>query len=151
MASVRIWEKKQIRLDRLNFKQHQVFKIGNVGVAAVKNRVQAALGPNDTPARPLTKRYAIWKTKRGRGNRRNLTFTGDMLRNFQVRTVSERQARAGLSTRKDRIKAWANQKLEPWVVFSPKNRAAVVEAARRVLNEMKGLLLLERMLGGKQR
>jgi len=150
MASVRIWEKKQIRLDRLNFKQHQMFKIGNVGVAAVKNRAQAALGPSDTPARPLTKRYAIWKTKRGKGNRRNLTFTGDMLRNFQVRTVSEKQARAGLSTRKDRIKAWANQKLEPWVVFSPKNRAAVVEAARRVLNEMKGRLLLEHLLGGKQ-
>jgi hypothetical protein len=151
MASVRIWEKKQIRLDRLNFKQHQMFKIGNVGVAAVKNRVQAALGPGDQPAQPLTKRYAIWKTKRGRGNRRNLTFTGDMLRNFQVRTVSEKQARAGLSTRKDRIKAWVNQKLEPWVVFSPKNKAAVVEAARRVLNEMKGRLLLEQMLGGRQR
>ena len=151
MASVRIWEKKQIRLDRLNFKQHQMFKIGTVGVAAVKNRVQAAQGPNDSAAKPLTKRYAIWKTKRGKGNRRNLTFTGDMLRNFQVRTVSEKQARAGLSTRKDRIKAWVNQKIEPWVVFSPKNRTAVVEAARRVLNEMKGLLLLERMLGGKQR
>jgi len=151
MASVRIWERKQIRLDRLNFKQHQMFKIGNVGVAAVKNRVGAALGPSDTPAKPLTKRYAIWKTRRGRGNRRNLTFTGDMLRNFQVRTVSEKQARAGLSTRKDRIKAWVNQKLEPWVVFSPKNRAAVLEATRRVLAEMAPRLALERFLGGRQR
>jgi len=150
MASVRIWEKKQIRLDRLNFKQREMFKIGNVGVAAVKNRVQAALGPSDAPAKPLTKRYAIWKTKRGKGNRRNLAFTGDLLRNFQVRTVSERQAKAGLSTRKDRIKAWANQKLEPWVVFSPKNRAAVVEATRRVLAEMAPRLVLERLLGGRQ-
>jgi hypothetical protein len=150
MASVRIWEKKQIRLDRLNFKQREMFKIGNVGVAAVKNRVQAALGPNDTAAKPLTKRYAIWKTKRGKGNRRNLTFTGDLLRNFQVRTVSEKQAKAGLSTRKDRLKAWANQKLEPWMVFSPKNRAAVVEATRRVLAEMAPRLVLERFLGGRQ-
>jgi len=151
MASVRIWQKKQIRLDRLNFKQHQVFKIGNVGVAAVKNRVGAALGPNDSPAKPLTKRYAIRKTRLGKGNRRNLTLTGDMLRNFMVRTVSENRARAGLSTRKDRIKAWVNQKIEPWVVFSPKNKAAVLEAARRVLNEMKSTLLLERALGGRQR
>ena len=74
-----------------------------------------------------------------------------MLRNFMVRTVSENRARAGLSTRKDRIKAWVNQKIEPWVVFSPKNKAAVLEAARRVLNEMKGTLLLERALGGRQR
>ncbi|HOQ47839.1 MAG TPA: hypothetical protein PK157_21200, partial [Bryobacteraceae bacterium] len=140
MAAVRIWQKKQIRLDRLNFKQHQMFKIGNVGVAAVKHRVGAALGPSDAPAKPLSKRYAIRKTRLGKGNRRNLTLTGDMLRNFMVRTVSENRARAGLSTRKDRIKAWVNQKIEPWVVFSPKNRAAVLEAARRVLNEMKSTL-----------
>jgi len=151
MASVRIYEKKQIRLDRLNFKQHQMFKIGTVGVAAVKNRVQAAQGPNDSAAKPLTKRYAIRKTRLGRGNRRNLTLTGDMLRNFQVRTVSENRAKASLSTRKDRIKAWVNQKIEPWIVFSPKNKAAVLEATRRVLNEMKQRLLLEGALGGKQR
>ena len=151
MASVRIWQKKQIRLDRLNFKQSQMFKVGNVGVAAVKNRVGAALGPSDASAEPLTKRYAIRKTRLGKGNRRNLTFTGDMLRNFMVRTVSESRARASLSTRKDRIKAWVNQKIEPWVVFSPKNRAAVLEAARRVLNEMKNTLLFERALGGRQR
>ncbi len=151
MPSVRIYVKKQIRLDRLNFKQTAMFKIGNVGVAAVKNRVTAAQGPNDSAAKPLTKRYAIWKSKRGGGNRRNLSFTGDMLRNFQVRTVSENKARASLSTRKDRIKAWVNQKIEPWVVFSPKNKAAVVEATRRVLNELKPRLLIERVLGGKQR
>ncbi len=151
MPSVRIWEKKQIRLDRLNFRQHQMFKVGNVGVAAVKNRVGAAVGPNDSPAKPLTKRYAIRKTKLGKGNRRNLTLTGDMLRNFLVRTVSENSAKASLSTRKDRIKAWINQKIEPWVVFSPKNWSAVLEAARRVLSEMKERLLLERALGGKQR
>lgn len=151
MASVRIYQKKEIRLDRLNFKQHQMFKIGNVGVAAVKNRVTAAQGPDDSPAKPLTKRYAIRKTRLGRGNRRNLTLTGDMLRNFMVRTVSENRAKASLSTRKDRIKAWINQRIEPWVVFSPKNKAAVLEAARRVVNEMKGRLLLERSLGGKQR
>jgi len=151
MPSVRIWQKKQIRLDRLNFRQHQMFKIGNVGVAAVKNRVTAALGPGDSPAKPLTRRYAIRKTRLGLGNRRNLTFTGNLLRNFAVRTVSEDKAKANLSTRKDRIKAWANQKIEPWLVFSPRNRAAVVEAARRVFDEVKQRLLLERGLGGKQR
>ena len=150
MASVRIYQKKQIRLDRLNFRQAQLFKIGNVGVAAVKNRVQAAQGPSDSPAKPLTKRYAIRKTRLGRGNRRNLSFTGDMLRNLTVRTVSEKAAKAGLSTRKDRIKAWANQKIEPWLVFSPKNKSAVAEAARRVFQEAAKRLVIEHGLGGKQ-
>lgn len=89
MPSIRIYQKKQIRLDRLNFRQTQMFKIGNVGVAAVKNRLAAAEGPTDGSAKPLTKRYAIWKTKLGKGNRRNLMLSGDMQRNFQVRTVSE--------------------------------------------------------------
>jgi hypothetical protein len=147
MPSVRIYQKKQIRLDLLNLRQTTMFKIGNVGVAAVKNRVTAAQGPTDSAAKPLTRRYAIWKTKLGKSNRRTLELTGDMLRNFLVRTVSDNKARASLSTRKDRIKAWVNQKIEPWVVFSPKNKTAVIEATRRVLNEMKDRL----PLGGKPR
>ena len=151
MPSVRVYQKRQLRLDLLNFRQRQMYEMGSAGVAAVKARLAAAQGPEDGPAKPLTKRYAIWKTRRGKGNRRNLTFTGDLLRNFQVRTVSENRAKASLSTRKDRIKAWVNQKIEPWVVFSPNNKAAVLEAARRVLNEMKSTLLIERALGGRQR
>ena len=150
MPSVRIWQKKRLVLDHLNFRQHQMFKIGTVGLAAVKNRVQAVLGPEDQPAKPLTKRYAIRKTKLGKGNRRNLTFTGDMLRNLSLRTVSEKTAKAGLTSRKERIKAWANQRIEQWLVFSPKNRTAVVEAARRVMQEAAECLVLERSLGGKQ-
>jgi hypothetical protein len=65
MPSVRIYQKKQIRLDRLSFPQAQMFKVGNVGVATVKNRMAAAQGPTDSSAKPLTKRYAIWKTKIG--------------------------------------------------------------------------------------
>ena len=150
MPSVRVYQKKQIRLDRLSFAQTQMFKVGNVGVAAVKNRLGAAQGPSDGPAKPLTKRYAIWKTKLGKGNRRNLTLTGDMLRNFQVRTVSENKAKASISTRKDRVKAWITNKIEPWITFSPKNRTAVVTAMNRVLQESKSRLLVERALGGKQ-
>ncbi len=150
MASVRIYQKKQIRLDRLTFRQAQMFKIGNVGVAAVKNRLAAAQGPTDSSAKPLTKRYAIQKTKLGKGNRRNLSFTGDMLRNFLVRTVSGNKAKASNSTRKDRLKAWINNKIETWIAFSPRNRTAVLAATNRILIENKARLLVEKSLGGKQ-
>jgi hypothetical protein len=150
MASIRIYQKKQIRLDRLNFPQAQMFKIGNVGVAAVKNRLAAAQGPTDSSAKPLTKRYAIHKTKLGKGNRRNLSFSGDMLRNLQVRTVSENKAKASNSTRKDRLKAWINNKIEPWIVFSARNKAAVVDAMKRILIEDKARMVIEKALGGKQ-
>jgi len=150
MASVRVFYKKQVRIDQMNFRQQSMLKIGTVGVAAVKNRLAAAQGPTDSSAKPLTKRYDIRKTQLGKGNRRNLMFTGDMLRNFQVRTVSDNKAKANNSTRKDRLKAWINQKIEPWVVFSPKNKAAVAESARRVLLDMKPKLLLERVFDGKR-
>ena len=65
--------------------------------------------------------------------------------------MSENRAKANLSTRKDRIKAWANQKREEWMVFSPKNKVAVVEAARKMLEAMKPRLLVGRALGDKQR
>lgn len=136
MASVRIWQKKKIVLDQLNFRQRDMVKIGTVGVATVLNRVTAALGPSDGPAKPLTKRYAIRKSRLHLSNRRDLTFTGRMLRNVSLRTVSDNSARAALTSRKERIKGLANDRIEPWLVFSAKNRQAVMEAARQVFREV---------------
>ena len=150
MASVRIYQKKEARIDRLNVRQAEMFKIANVGLASVKNRLAAAQGPNDGGAKPLSRYYAIRKTKMGKGNRRNLMLTGDMLRNFQVRTVSENRAKASNSTRKDRIKAWITSKIEPWAVFSPKNRQVVHDTAQQIIARMAPRLLIERTLGGKQ-
>ena len=148
--SVRIWQKKQLIFNQLSFVHRDMVKIGTVGVAAVKNRLAAAQGPEDRSAKPLTKRYAIHKTRLGKGNRRTLSLTGRMLSNFSLRTVNENSAKAGLTSRKERIKGWANQKIEPWVVLSLKNQAAVKEAARRVLAEAKKRLIVERWLGGRQ-
>jgi hypothetical protein len=148
MASVRVYYKKQIRIDRMNFRQQSMLKIGTAGVAAVKNRLAASQDANDGQSKPLTKRYAIMKSRLGRGNRRDLMLTGDMLRNFQVRTVTDNRAKASNSSRKDRLKAWINQKIEPWVLFSPKNQKAVAESARRVLAEMRPRLLIESAFNG---
>ncbi len=151
MATVRVYQKRQLRLDLLNFKQRQMYDLGTAGVDTVKARLAAAQGPEDSAAKPLTVRYAKWKSRQGGSNRRNLSFSGDLLRNFQVRTVSEGRAKANLSTRKDRIKGRANQAIQPWMVFSPLNRQAVLEKAQKTVEEMKSRLLIERKLGGKQR
>lgn len=151
MATVRVYQKRQLRLDLLNFKQRQMYDLGTIGVEAVKRRLAAAQGPEDGSAKPLTVRYAKWKSRQGGSNRRNLTFTGNLLRNFQVRTVSDGRAKANLSTRKDRIKGRANQAIEPWMVFSPRNRQAVIEETRKTLAQLKSRLLIEKQLGGKQR
>ncbi len=129
-----------------------MLKVGTVGLAAVKNRLAAGLSPGDAAAKPLTKRYAIFKSKRLRRRAvRDLSLTGSMLRNLSVRTVSEKAAKASLTSRKDRIKGLANERIEPWLVFSPANRAAVTEAAKRIFREMIPRLIVERFLGGRQR
>ncbi len=56
MPSVRVYQKKQLRLDLLNFRQRQMYELGGTGVAAVKSRLAAAQGPADNAAKPLTKR-----------------------------------------------------------------------------------------------
>jgi hypothetical protein len=65
MPSVRVYQKKQLRLDLLNFRQRQMYELGAAGVTAVKARLAAAQGPEDAAAKSLTKRYAIWKTRKG--------------------------------------------------------------------------------------
>ena len=64
--------------------------------------------------------------------------------------MSENRAKASNSTRKDRIKAWITQKIEPWAVFSPKNRAVVQQTAKQLITEMAPRLAVERSLGGRQ-
>jgi len=86
--SVRIWQKRQLRLDTLTFRQRDMVTIGAAGLLSVFKRLAAGQGPNDTPAMPLKKGYAIYKSKKGKGNRRNLWLTGQMLGSLKLRTVT---------------------------------------------------------------
>ncbi len=164
MAAIRVWVKKRLRVDHLDFDQKQMLKLGTVAVAENKDRVGKARNLSDGPSKPLTKRYAIRKSRNlarggirrvgrgtGRKNVRDLSYTGNMLRNFQVRTVTERRAMARNSTRLDRIKARSNQKKERWVGYSPQNVRNVTRAGTIILNEMLPRLVLKRVLGGRQR
>jgi hypothetical protein len=148
MAMIRIWQKKKLKLDHLTFRQRDMVQIGSAGLLSVFKRLSEAKGPNDGPAKPLTTRflrkhrdgtatwinkgYAMQKARKGRGRFRNLRFTGDMLRNLSLRTVSDDRARAGMTSQKQRDKGQANQKIEPWLVFSPQNRQAVMAKAREI-------------------
>lgn len=133
-ASIRLYVKKQLRLDRLNFRQSEMYEIGQAGLDSVLQRLAAAKGPNDGPAKPLTKRYAIYKSKKHLGNRRNLRLTGAMLSNLKLRTVSDNSAKAALTSRKEREKGRYNMRREEWLVFSRANAKAVYEKAKGLLS-----------------
>jgi hypothetical protein len=135
MAAVRIWVKKKLTLEPLTFLQRDMVKIGSAGLLSVFQRISQHKGPMDAPAMPLKKGYAIWKSRKGKGRFRDLKFSGDMLRNLTLRTVSENSARAGLTSRKERIKGLANAKREVWCVYSPANKQIVIQRAVEVLAE----------------
>lgn len=155
MAFVKLYVKKEPQFGKLNLSQQQMAKIGAVGVGSVINRARDARNATDQPAKPLTRRYAIRKSKLRRSqkitefvggglkitNKRDLTLTGDMLRNLSVRSVSENAARAGWTTLKNRQKARNNERLEHWIDFSPKNTADTINAASLALKEQAGRLI----------
>lgn len=155
MDFVRLYVKKEPQFAKLNFSQQQMAKIGAVGIGSVVNRAREARNASDQPAKPLTRRYAIRKAKLRRSqkvagliggglkitNKRDLTLTGDMLRNLSVRSVSENSARGGWTTLKNRQKASSNERIEHWIDFSPRNTTDAVNAASIVLKEQAGRLI----------
>jgi hypothetical protein len=146
MGFIKCYVKRRLELGRLNFSQRQMFLLGNIALGNVMNRISLAQGPADTPAKPLKKPYAIRKTKYGLGNKRNLYYTGRMKRAVSVRSVSETSARAFPTTRHARLAGHANTRIEPWLVYSPKNRMAVVKSANIFFMQNARRLALEKAL-----
>jgi hypothetical protein len=130
---VRVFVKRRLRFDLLNYDQRQMYKLGVFGLAEVLDRIRKTTNTQDAPSKPLKKGYAIRKSKLRLGNRRNLTFTGDMLRNFTVRTVSRNFSRAGMTSVKQRQKALANSAIEEFAAFSPRNQRRVAEVANIIM------------------
>jgi hypothetical protein len=154
--SVRIWKKGSLNLGDITFQQREMVEVGSTGLLSVFKRVIQAQGPNDGPAKPLTKRYAIYKSKLGRGNRRNLFLTGQLLGSLKLRTVTENRAYAAPDARMrvenraarkknksiarftNRDVGMANMKREPWLVFSPNNISVIMAKAKEVFARVIG-------------
>lgn len=126
---------KRTRSRAPKFFDLQMGQIGAAGLKAFKERVGRAIGVDDAPAKPLTKRYARFKSKHGKGNRRNLQFTGDMLNNLTIRSATERQVRVAFTKTKERQKALANQRRSEFMPWAQSDSETVFEVARRIFKE----------------
>jgi hypothetical protein len=157
--AISIYVKKQIRLDRLNFSQQSMAGLGMVGLKERKASIAAGHGPNDGPAKPLSKAWAAIKRRsrlqpirdlRGTGlafgnqlsraKKRRKTgrrFIGHMIDNLgKSFRVTDTGVRIGFSTYAARIKARANEKIEPFLIWSPRNRQAIYNKAISVFSEL---------------
>lgn len=141
-ALTSVYVKKKMMVRYFTPSQQNMLKVGTVGLATVKNRVQKALDANDQTAPPLNRGYAVTKSRLWRKRAvRDLTFTGDMMRNLQVREVTYNTAKANLSTRKDRNKGrahaafFAKRTGSSWLAFSPTNATDTIRAAFEIFGE----------------
>jgi hypothetical protein len=135
---VRVYVKRQLRFDLLDFDRQQMYRLGVVGVAEVLDRVSRGQGPEDQKAKPLSKRYAIRKSKFGLRNVRDLRgfgFGGHMLDNLKVRTVGLNDVRAGFSTARMREKARGNEQRESFMVFSRRNVQRIAEVGGKIFKQ----------------
>lgn len=118
-----------------NVTTQQMYALAQYGIGLIVDRAKRGIGSNDQPMPGLKKGYAIAKTKAGKGNRRNLTFTGAMLGNISVRSVSATQARMAITSTKERVKARANEQKSPWWGWSVRDLGKLAGASSGILRE----------------
>lgn len=117
----------------LSFDVRQMYLLARFGVDIIKARVSRTIGSDDAPMPPLKKGYAIRKGRNAwRTNRRDLNYTGEMLENFTVRSVSASQARLDITSAKQRIKARSNERRAPWFGWSPRDIAKLSALAQEL-------------------
>ncbi len=141
--------------ESIGFRQLQMLQLGNYGVQVILDRVAKGIGSDDAPMPPLQQqtRSTRWSKSRnglvstgapgygprkaagGGANVRDLNYTGDMLSNLSVRSVSETQVRMDITKSQERMKARANEIRSPWFGWSPRNVANLIALARRLWGE----------------
>ena len=65
---INLYVRKVPQFEKLTFRQQTMVRIGQFALDQWKTRTISAVNPNDTPAKPLTKRWAIIKAHMMSGN-----------------------------------------------------------------------------------
>ena len=132
-----------VRLVGFGFKKLHNLAILEEGIRSIKARLAKGVGENDGPTKPLTKRYARFKSKRTRRRAiRDLNLTGQMLESVKSRYADDRQAIADAGTRLGRMKARINREL---LLFSNNDQKAMLGRA----TELFGQGTAQTFIGGK--
>ena len=107
MIDVRIrYNGVRVRLRGFGFRKFHNLRLLEAGLASVRTRLARGLGSDDAPTKPLSKRYAPYKSKVTRRKAvRDLRLTGDFLENFLPRYADDQMAVAYSRGRLGRMKA----------------------------------------------
>ena len=82
-----------VRLNSPAFTRDDNASLLEAGIESIKRRLSSALGPDDSPNRPLSRRYAQRKQRKyGRRPIRDMRLTGKTLDSLQVRYADDGRA-----------------------------------------------------------
>lgn len=123
----------RVRLVGWGFRKFHHLRILETGIRSMKERLSRGLAETDAPTKPLTKRYARFKSKRLRKRAvRDLNLTGELLDGIKPRYADDRQAIADASGRKGRMKARMYRNL---LIWSERDQAAMADVAATLFKE----------------
>jgi hypothetical protein len=107
MIDVRIrYNGVRVRLRGFGFRKFHNLRLLEAGLASVRTRLLRGLGSDEAPTKPLTKRYARYKSKvTKRRAVRDLRLTGDFLDNLLPRYADDHMTVAYSRGRLGRMKA----------------------------------------------
>lgn len=114
------------------FSSEQMTTLAGVLRDSMRTRMLAGLSVSDSPAKPLTPKYAATKQRRGGQPVRDWKLTGKTLNSMAVLSASENRAVIGFSDpRAARIAAF-NQRKERSFGVAPRDRQKLVEAVHQM-------------------
>jgi hypothetical protein len=126
-----------IKISKARFNEHPIGQAGMraIGEAFIQSqdaRLTLGLNVRDQPAKPLSRKYALTKSKKGLKPIRDWFLSGFTRRNIKVLQTTPNRVviGAGNSTADKRIQV--NQRREPQFGASPKDLNAIVRAVYRV-------------------
>lgn len=122
----------RVRLRGFGFKKIHHLRLLIEGIRSIRVRLGKAVDENDTRTKPLSKGYAIFKTRSGKGNLRNLRFTGALLEGIKPRYADDQQAIADATGSLGRIKARLYRDL---LRFSPSDQAGMRKLAEDLFHD----------------
>ncbi len=118
-----------LRLVGFGFTKFHNLRILETGLKSIKLRLSKGIGQDDGPTKPLTKKYARFKSfARRKKAVRDLDLTGKLLSEIQPRYADDRQAVADASTRLGRLKARVHREL---LLFSENDQKQMLASAEK--------------------
>lgn len=133
---ISVYVKRRLRLDLLTPRQSQMVRIGDYSIDVWRGRIAQGINTLDQPSKTLGAAYGRRKARFGGRPIRDLkgiSRSPRMLDNFSVRSVGNTSVRAGFTTTAARIKAKANEAIEPFMAFSPSDQRKIRTFAEAVL------------------